>query len=344
MQLFLAIPLLVVKQARLPRALTALCTLPLLFALSQKGLVGTDTYTYVKIIEDINLGLPLGYGYEPGFVMLVRLILTVTDDPIAVINTISVASVAIIIFSILRSDNVRQDVIYSVVFSYIILDVGMNSIRFGAALSLFLLGASYKEQSRIRSWLLFSIAPFFQFTVVYLIFGVLCLDFMEGKRTRGNRVLLFFFGVLFFLAIIILFWENVREKVSIYFDGGFSSPGAASGLAPFIMSLILVFISFVEQKKRIAAIPFAVAAICFALAQYSYMFLRILQMNLVLLAMVVAATPVGMVKPARHGLVNFLVVVLFFLGCSFKIKNFLDEQAAGLSESPFIPYSTKTSL
>lgn len=107
LQLFLAIPLLVVKQARLPRALTALCTLPLLFALSQKGLVGTDTYTYVKIIEDINLGLPLGYGYEPGFVMLVRLILTVTDDPIAVINTISVASVAIIIFSILRSDNVR---------------------------------------------------------------------------------------------------------------------------------------------------------------------------------------------------------------------------------------------
>lgn len=251
LQLFLAIPLLVVKQARLPRALTALCTLPLLFALSQKGLVGTDTYTYVKIIEDINLGLPLGYGYEPGFVMLVRLILTVTDDPIAVINTISVASVAIIIFSILRSDNVRQDVIYSVVFSYIILDVGMNSIRFGAALSLFLLGASYKEQSRIRSWLLFSIAPFFQFTVVYLIFGVLCLDFMEGKRTRGNRVLLFFFGVLFFLAIIILFWENVREKVSIYFDGGFSSPGAASGLAPFIMSLILVLFRLSNKRKEL---------------------------------------------------------------------------------------------
>lgn len=195
----------------------------------------------------------------------------------------------------------------------------MNSIRFGAALSLFLLGASYREESRIRSWLFF-----FHRSVLSIhcrLFGIrgFVPRFYGSKKNAWKPGVAIFFSV-FFLAVIILFEENLREKVSIYFDGGFSSPGAASGFAPFIMSLILVFIAFIEQQKKIAVIPFAAAAICFALAQYSYMFLRILQMNLVLLAMVVAATPVGMVKPARHGLVNFLIVVLFFLGCSFKIK------------------------
>src|SRR5690606_26097299 len=115
--------------------------LPLMLIASLRGYVGTDTSTYVQLIDD-NLKNKGGYEFEPGFDLLSGFLAYITNDAFLVVLIISAIISMVLIVSFVLLD--RQGVLFSFcVIPLFYFQMSMNGLRYGLAFATVVLAYSF---------------------------------------------------------------------------------------------------------------------------------------------------------------------------------------------------------
>lgn len=320
---------------KLKREITWLSVTPLILLTALKGGVGTDTQNYIEIIGKIAVDGELGYNFEPAFLWSAKVLTWFFNNHYLIINIFALVVLLISTYAILEIRFLDQRVLYAVFFSYIMIDICFNSLRFGLALSFFLLGLSKKGNIK-KSFFCFLVAAAFHFSILYVIvwFYVVSL-FNKSQGVVSGKILASIIAMMF--LAFIYYQDNFFAKADIYFSGGFAAPSSASGLAPLVMCFLTSFLARGPNRKA-ALLLIGVSGLCFLLAKYSYMFLRVLQMNLVLVVIASSSIFSSTAKLKKSLYTPIFLIFLFVIGAGFKVRNFYDESTEGGVATPFIPY------
>lgn len=311
------------------------CALPMIALVVLRGHSGTDTAAYYYAFTDLERGS--GYGGEPLFNAYVRLLWLIYPDPRFVVNGISMTTSLLLMWSISRSR-------FGIWFGGLILVPGMfyeltmNVMRFGLALSIFLIATRVPPQQKPLRYFIYGVIG----TCVHFSSALLFLLFVATTR-RGH--LLTMIGAAIAVAAASVFMPDyLASKADLY--TGLAAPGASSGLLFLIIQLSMLALMIAYRKQF--AIPRAGWMICAVLAlvvygvtQMTYAGIRF-QLILVNLMIVMLwrqyAPPTGRMNARLAG----WLLIVGLIALAGRIHNMSDEE--GLGESPFLPYQVIPSL
>ena len=325
--------------------------LPLILLIVLRGVVGTDTQSYINIISQIKANGAC-QGIELGFIYLIKILLFVVNDPQQVCVLVGIITTAVLIISS-KSDNRAIFVLIVCIIPTFYLDMTMNGLRYGLSFAFAMLAFSkFYSHNLILSVVLGVVAVLFHISglFLFLIAALLADDKEELKRWIKLILVLFLVTLvqLYFIDIFKLFMSNINqigmnninlnEKYIVYKQ--YKSPYWFSGLAPMGISLALLYVlqrgnrDFPVLITRHFYILLALVGLMFAIAKFSYAGLRL--QTVVLFAMLLMLQ----FKPGFSGVMNKKVKNgIFFVGCLgllVFIKGVIQTESQGIS--PFSPW------
>lgn len=298
-----------------------------------RGMVGTDTAGYTHLVRasmsDVQLFI------EPGFLLVVDVAKSLTNDPLLIVNLHSILFFAAIALFAVQAT--RSELVY--VFAYFapmyFLMYSMNGIRIGLASAFFLLFFQAWMRRRLVPAAIYSVvAVSFHFTILvaYVFFLIGC-----SQRNSLRSLVTQLVAVSVVIVAATVLQDYFVTKLNLYSDfGTFSELAGVS-----VIIKVFVFLAFVGQvplssRKRYRSTVISVFAILFALgvAQYSYAGLRFLDIfcwgvPLIFMGSVAHGTPMG--RRFSTGL-----AISGLIGAVAVLRNIW--LSAGLGASPFIPY------
>ena len=313
-----------------------LAFLPLVIVACLRGDVGTDTYAYLAEIDlkihDLNR--PWG-EFEPGFELVIGVLGAVFNNARAVVLVVTFINAGLFYVALKRWGGSRL-VGAALVVPGFFFDYTMNGLRAGMAVQLCVL-AYLALESRRPLWgvVLAAAAISVQMTsVVFLgLLFVYKMPFrMSVRRALALLVVIVGFGALFGA----LFSERVLAKAVLYEVS--SAPSAVSGLAPVLISvmLLLPFLANVKSRAFRASLMLLIFQLgFFQLSSITYAGLRFQLLCLFAQALVVQRelAPQRFTRPT----VVACCCVFFAASLSWEIRNFENERGTG-GESPYLPY------
>ncbi|WP_027966957.1 EpsG family protein [Halomonas halocynthiae] len=307
-----------------------------------RGDVGTDTASYTLMVENLTQGFVWG-GAEPAFVVFVTLLGSWIQSSELVVRLFSLLFFLLLFVYIARSDRNESFFIISYFLPAFSYTYSMNGMRIGVAVVLLLLAAQTVRRGGkvIASGLVLS-SIFFHYSI---IFPLVYITFSQVKWSRVSNVLIFLFGISFFIVFVLTFMlPYVVSKISLYSD--YSSPGALSGVGkvvPVFLMVLGVSLGRLGDRRKYKIVFIGVSATLLSvfLAQFSYAGLRFLDL-------ISIAFPVSVVLAYSSLNIDFD----FFVKTSFVLsgvvsvgatfRNFLLEYGQG--PTPFLPYEFFWSL
>ena len=316
-------------------AVVLTCALPMVALAVLRGHSGTDTAAYYQAFTDLGQGN--GYGAEPLFNAYARLLWSIDPDPRFVVNSISMTTALLLLWSISRSR-------FGIWFGGLILVPGMfyeltmNVMRFGLASAIFLLATRVAPHRKPLRYFIYALLG----TCVHFSSALLFLLFIATTR-RGHTLM--FVGVA--VAVIggsLAMPDYFADKTSLY--TGIAAPNASSGLL-FLMIQMLMLGVMIVYRRQFAIPPIGwlicavLAAVLYGMTQVTYAGIRF-QLILVNLMLVVLwrqfAPPSGRM---RTNLASCLFVI-GLIALAGRIHNMTDEEGHG--QSPFLPYQAAPSI
>lgn len=306
-------------------------------ALLFKGVVGTDTFAYLEIIQRIReaetVASSLGVSpVEPGFTLLVKVMTIVVEDNLLILNALASIVVLIFFIGVMRFHGRARYLLAAVLFSHYFVPYSFNVVRVGLALGVAFLGVTYYLQSkRIAAVLLFVLAVSMHVSVA--LFPVILYLFMNRLSFKK-----FAFALLVFIPIIFIFYGHISEKVYLYLNSGDFAD--ASGASLIILHFcILAYCIFLRQDiwKNGQAFLFVTSIFLFFGVQYFYALIRVTDIILLSSTLIAAID----VKTKRDGqlLVADLMILIFVVVSTFFVLRSIYYEA-GLSGSSYIPYTS----
>jgi hypothetical protein len=305
------------------------CALPMIALVVLRGHSGTDTAAYYYAFTDLGRGN--GYGGEPLFNAYVQLLWFIYPDPRFVVNGISMTTALLLLWSISRSR-------FGIWFGGLILVPGMfyeltmNVMRFGLALSIFLLATQISPQKKPLRYVIYAVIG----TCVHFSSALLFLLFIA--TTRRGHMLTMVGAAVAVMGASIFMPDYLAGKADLY--TGMTAPGPASGLLFLLIQMALLALMIAYRKQFdippsgwliCAALAFAV----YGMTQVTYAGIRF-QMILVNLMIVMLWRQF---LPATGRMNAKLAMWLFIIGMialAGRMHNMSDEEGQG--ESPFLPY------
>ncbi|MFM0616523.1 EpsG family protein [Paraburkholderia nemoris] len=316
-------------------AVVLTCAFPMVALAVLRGHTGTDTAAYYQAFTDLGQGN--GYGAEPLFNAYAQFLWTIDPDPRFVVNSISMTTALLLLWSISRSR-------FGIWFGGLVLVPGMfyeltmNVMRFGLASAIFLLATRVSPHQRPLRYVIYALIG----TCVHFSSALLFLLFIA--TTRRGHTLMFVGVAVAVIAGSLLMPDYFADKTSLY--TGMSAPNASSGLL-FLLIQILMLGVMIVYRRQFAIPPIGwlicavLAAALYGMTQVTYAGIRF-QLILVFLMLVVLwrqfSPPTGRMR------IN-LATWLFLIGLialAGRIHNMTDEEGHG--ESPFLPYQTAPAI
>ncbi|RKR31645.1 EpsG family protein [Paraburkholderia sp. BL17N1] len=310
-------------------AVVLTCALPMVALAVLRGHSGTDTAAYYQAFTDLGQGN--GYGAEPLFNAYAQFLWAIDPDPRFVVNSISMTTALLLLWSISRSR-------FGIWFGGLVLVPGMfyeltmNVMRFGLASAIFLFATRVSPHQKPLRYFIYALIG----TCVHFSSALLFLLFIATTR-RGHTLM--FVGVA--VAVIggsLLMPDYFADKTSLY--TGIAAPNASSGLL-FLMIQMLMLGVMIVYRRQFAIPPIGwlicalLAAVLYGMTQVTYAGIRF-QLILVNLMLVVLwrqfAPPTGRMQTNLAAWL-FLIGLIALAG---RIHNMTDEEGHG--ESPFLPY------
>lgn len=329
---------------------------PLVLLALLRGGVGTDTATYLGLVEEIgNYGTA---GLESGFVFFVKAMLYLGIEPLLILALIGLITTVVLISASLTSE--RAMVVSALcIVPIFYLDMTMNGLRYGLSFALAMYSIALFSQKRVVAGSVLGVCSvLFHISglALFVIMALLASNRLELKRwavLSAGLALIVLAEVGFLQAQVTQQTElaqqaqiNLAQKAADY--AHFVSPTPLSGLAPLIFSLIVIFIIFGEGQMRKwiglrqLYILLVLVIVTFVVAKFSYAGLRL--QFLVLFAMLVALQfkPESPAAAFQAKGVKSAMAVVGILGCLAFLKNIY--LAEGIGATPFLPYSVNPSL
>lgn len=306
---------------------------------------GTDTYPIYEVAFRAlidNETDTIIEGWEPGFVLLAKVLLALTGSEIWAVRGIGVFFILCLMIFVVRADKTELKYLALYFVPIFVYQYGMNAIRSGLALTVLLLGW---QALRRRKWVSFILLSLMAFTFHYSVALIIALLVITEIELRNKRAI---YGVGIFVLLIgfaIGFRYGYFEaKLDLY--RAYESPSSISGVSRSgLIALLGAFFLFsplpVKRKMWIFGWLMVLTLFFQVLSFYSYAGLRFVDLILFI-------SPLALIRefdrngrePARVFWVGLGVVGLF--GAATVYRNFLsdfDGQMTG-TLTPFLPYRT----
>lgn len=306
---------------------------------------GTDTYEIYELsFRDILSGRSsaLTEGWEPGFVLLTKVLLWLTSSEVWAVRGIGVVFILLLLVYLLRADRTEIKFLSLYFIPVFVYQYGMNAIRAGLGIAFILLAWQALRRGR---WYQFILLGMVSLTFHYSALVPLVLLYVSELKLTGRSVL---HGTLLVGLTSGYLLETRQEyflsKTLLYLE--FNSPSIFSGLSRLYL-IILIWLFFaayglsVTTKIRSFVLVVALALGFQVLAFFSYSGLRLLD----LMALV---TPLVLVReydragelPTKAFWMGLAVAGV--LGAAFLYRNFLSDFDGKMTGTltPFLPYRT----
>ncbi len=300
-----------------------------------RGMVGTDTQSYTHIVGALMAGFSM--PIEPGFVLFIGAVSTLTNEPTVVLNLFSTLFFSAIILFMVQAT--RRELIYLFAYfgpQYFVL-YSMNGIRIGLATAFFLLFYQAWTRRRFKVAIAYGMAAFsFHFTI---LFAYILFFFSRRLRLDLRSIAMTMATACLVLVSLFLLQGYFLNQVELYADT--ETYSELSGLSIIAkMTLLLAFVGKVpiraNDRNYIIMLSISGLAVCIAVAQVSYAGLRFLDM----LGWLIPILFMGSVEWERSMGKRFYagLAVVGFSGALLVLRNIYS--SAGVGASPFIPYVT----
>jgi hypothetical protein len=306
--------------------------LPLILLPVLRGEVGTDTPNYIANAQGIIWwNGQRTIDVEIGYVLLVRLLATLTSDPRLVVAVLSLLAV-VLFFTMLHMWGDGQCITSLVFIPLCYFSFTMNTLRVGIAFPLAVIAILQLEKKRfVPCCILALVSISVQLTAVILL-PMLLLARRGAKISVKEAMYGLLIGAIILYLGYYIFGELIAYKALSYSLPPLLESNSGTGplLMSFACSIIAIWLS--EKRRRyLGLIFFAIQVTFFGVTQVSYAGLRLQAMALFaqLLALSYCAKrPIGMGQLA----VVVLLCCMVFCGTA---RNFI---ASAGEPSAFIPY------
>ncbi|HBM09171.1 MAG: EpsG family protein [Pseudomonas sp.] len=308
------------------RDLLLLCSVPAVVLVVIRGDVGTDTASYIQILDSMQnvSGNLSGYGVEFGFyIFKVFLYLGLSPRTVALFISGLVCVLALFSFSRRRDDAIVFTFLVFPVFFY---DMSMNGLRYGMAFCFAKLAADYLDEKKLPLAVLFFVLAFSFHVSSLLVFVLLAIR----KISRNALVA---FGALALIGAAVSS-DQILLKMAAY--ESLESPDGLSGLAPLMISILIFMASLFFSPKSYIYLTFLLVSelSSFVLAKYSYAGLRL--QFLILFVMCCGVPALDVMHARRRPFFMLSLMLIGVVGFAASMRNMVNGQGEG--ESPFLPY------
>jgi len=342
-----------------------LATFLLLSLVCLRGVVGTDTYNYLTIIDLIKNEVSVS-GVESGFVLLIKILLFFTTNKMNIMAIIALL-ISVLMFVASKKSSRSYSVFLLCIVPVFYFDMTMNGIRYGLSFSLAMLAFSmfYKDRLKLSMILAFASVTFHVSALFLYMIGAFLSDTRSEFFLWIKIVLISILGILFqfyfvelksFFGSLIGFDQynvisngivtfnnshgmsilNLVNKLFFYLT--FKSPKWYSGISTLAISLIaLTNISFSNGKSEVlkpkqSIIILFLVIMAFLMTKFSYAGLRIQYVILfaIFLTMQFKMSLEGLLANKKNLLWVGSLGIIFFLYHAIQTQN--------QGQSPFLPY------
>lgn len=309
------------------RSFFLLSLVPAFFIATFRGLTGTDTATYLNIIQNIrDEGLNVTHLSEPGFYILAYTLNKISPSSSFTLVLITAVFCAIYYKAFSRT-NLSIFISCSLVFPIFFFDMSMNGIRYGFAFCLAIIALNNFGSKIIFYPLLLTSLSFHLTSILIIIFFF--IKKIQEKKIKYSRILplAIITGILIFSSI-----DYISTKTNDYLN--FSTYNKFSGTSTLIIMILLLNLYTLFFKKEIIFIFFIFIATlaAYAITFYSYAGLRFLSL---ITFITITSMIYGNENVIRRPIFHFYCFTIGIIGFIFKMRNFSESENL---ESPFIPY------
>lgn len=299
--------------------------IPAFLLVCLRGNVGTDTASYIGILDNISLlsvGESLEGGGEYGFIFFSKVLLDAGLSSRMVL--VVIATLVCLLFYMAFSNSIYSALIgVLLVYPIFFYDMSMNGLRYGIAFCLAKIAFDKFDVGKFKSFFLILLAISFHYTAILVYMGLL------AKRLNIK----YFFWAFILGGVFLSLTKNYLSVKFISYQDVYS-PGGGAGLSLLLLSLLIYLASmlvFARDKLYLSSL-FLLCALSFILAGYTYAGLRFQSLFLFVF---ICALPSLIER--KNNISNLFFVAMFvvgFLGFLFRARNMMD----GYGDSPFIPY------
>lgn len=242
----------------------------LAFISFNRGDVGTDTSAYDLIFYNLFSGHNDSSIQDPLFLLYAKLLSILNFTPEFATRFLSIL-IFILFFSYLSKSNERELIFLACILcAGFSINFSMNILRAGAACLFFLVYTQSKSKISMTLFFLLAISSQISIIISFLFFWLFKYE-VNFKKI-----------ILISILIILLFiykFDFLLGKFLLY--SNYNSPSNFSGLTRLPLFLILCFMSRRLKNKKFMLFTIFSMLSCLYLIQYSYAFLRIIDLILI---------------------------------------------------------------
>lgn len=302
---------------------------------------GTDTgAVYRPMVRSILQNAPgIGTLYiESGFRSLVIALSWLTPSDTTIVGVLGLINVVLFYAIYFYADKKVRFVFDWFIFPSFIFQISMNAIRNGFSLLLVILAVlSYMRKASLVFYMSFFASLLIHLSAIYF--------FITSILHKFNvRVLLYLLTCMPFLFLVFAHqYDYILVKLLFYRN--YAAPTEMSGLSRVVIGLT-IFVGALfcganyAMYRRISLIYTAILFVLYFAVQYSYAFLRFLDLTLIGYGLALAMTQPGRGLEAFPRCLRAAVVFAGFLGAAAAYRNFLADYDGAMTgtPTPFLPY------
>lgn len=301
--------------------------LPATLVVVLRGLIGTDTATYISILDqniyDINDNIR---DIEPFFMLFAKVRYYLDLNSQLVLNTFSFL-IVFLLFTFFSRTKQRFFVFCFLIFPIFFYDMTMNGVRYGMAFafSCFLIVENSSLLYKITKNKFLFILSFLNHksSIIFLV-----IKFMQNLSFKN-----FILVLVVFLAGFISLSDYFIYKLTDYSE--LSSPSIFSGVQPLVITILILFFNSVFYKNNLRRNVYLllIQLAFYIVTQFSYAGIRFQFLELFYILVVLTQDDDNV---PNYKFYLFILFLIGFLGFCLRLNNFYSDFGEG--PSPFLPY------
>ncbi len=255
-----------------------------------RGSIGTDTANYEQMLSAFIDNYVWG-GREPGFVVLGWLLAMLAPTVEIAVRAIALVFFALLALFVFRADRNERFLLLAYLLPAYVYHYSMNALRIGLASAVLLLAVQlFRKNGNMSAIRMGLAALLFHYSAAFSVLYIVISQYSWLRISSIFKLLALLSAVAgMFLAVDSYFWD----KLSLY--SSFQAPGPLSGLskiAPVMMISVGIVLSRLpsNEKSKLILIGFVFTAAGWAITQYSYAGLRLLDLISFLLPLSILAS------------------------------------------------------
>lgn len=291
-----------------------------------RGLVGTDTETYISILDQSIFSIKENArGIEPFFLVFAKIRHYFDLNSQYVLNSFSFIMI-FVLYLFFSKTKQRSLIFCSLVFPIFFYDMTMNGLRYGMAFAFacwFIVDSSNSLKLNKNKIMYFISFLNHKSSLLFLSFKLL-----QKASLKNFLIIIFSTSAVFFILKSYLLY-----KISDYSD--FVSPSVFSGSQPLIVTFLILLCNtyFYKNNLRRNVFLFIIQMLLFILTKFTYAGIRFQFLELFYIIVILCNDEYIL----RHRKYIFLLFIIGILGFVLRLNNFIS--TSGQGGSPFLPYS-----